>query len=294
MDRRAICWAIAVGTAVLALAQGFSASGAAADTGVICAPSQNIVSDTPPGYARQGAEFSLALHATDPMRVSNTNVSFSQGSSLVSTEPVSFSAPTTDVTVAAPSTGTMLSVVIAWDQDGGTSAACSASVSVTIPLIPAAATAGDPAQRRLAGSFTVVEKPVNYRAADSRPTWRLTPGCAYFACAVKLQSSQGLQLTLARLSTGLYHGHLSYGAEETATSCTVPHLHLFTIANAYTSREDVYVRIARFTDGVVTRISGSLIAVYTPTRAARRQGCVATERAIEQFTGGRTQGPTEA
>jgi hypothetical protein len=285
--RRLILWATTAGTLAGAalLASGAQIAGAA--TGVACSASQQIVSVTAPAYARQGADLTATVSAQDPARVTNATVALLQGATTISSTPVTLTAASTGVPLTAPATGATLSVVVNWDQDAGAPAACSGASTVALPLIPAGAQAGKPGLPRLSGSFAVVERPYNYRAAPSRPKWTFTPACDVFACGVDLESSQGLELPLALEKSGLYHGGHTYGAAITATSCTVPHFHLYTIKNAYTSREDVYVRVRGSKTGAVTQISGSLVAVYTPTKAARKQGCDEVERAVEQFTGHR-------
>ncbi len=296
--RRRVGWAGRAGGAgglalVLALmiALGASAAVAAgapaplAATQTACSSSEDVVSASAPGFARQGLGVPVSVDATDPAQVSDAQVTLLVGSTIGASTTLASLSTTTQTTLTAPSTGSTLTIAIAWDQDAGTAAACSGTRILKIPLIPAQATAGDPSAPRLTGPFSVVETPFNYRAADSRPTWRFAPACAYFACGVTLTSSQGLQLAMDRQADGLYHGSIRADAAETATSCQVAHLHLATITNAYTLREDVYVRVRKSRDRRASTITGSLIATYTPTRAARKQGCVLSERAVERFTG---------
>ena len=267
-------------TAVLA-----PAPRARADPALACPSGQGVVSATAPAFARQGRSVAVSLHVSDPTRVGDVSVTFLSGSTVDSSAAVEPSAGTTVVSQTAPAAGTTLTVGVAWAQDAGIATACQGTEVLKIPLIGATGNVGDPSRPRLTGRFSLVERPVNYTAPDSRPTWSFTPVCAYFACAGTLRSSQGLTLALALGPRGLYHGHISAGAGVTATSCTVPHEHLSTITDAYTLREDVYIRIRQSSGGVATRISGSLIGTYTPTRSARRRGCSFPERAVEQFTG---------
>jgi hypothetical protein len=278
---------IAGAAGVLTLLLGLSPAGARAGVLTTCASSANLITVSVPHYARRGAPVRLVLGAVDATRVSEAQVTLLVGRTVISTTPVTLTEASTDLTLPAPARGTPLTVAVAWNQDTGAASACSGIAVAKLPLIPARATAGDPTAPRLSGPFAVVEVPFHYGGADSRPVWRFFPACDYYACAVTLQSSEGLSLALARSSHGIYHGFIRADAAQTATSCTVAHRHLATIKHAYVLREDVYVRVRASADGFATAISGSLIARYTPTRAARRQGCVLKEQAIERLTGHR-------
>ncbi len=289
--RRVICWAVSAGTlgcvclAVLITATAARAAAAPADTFSACATGQGIVSATLPAYARQGIGVEVGIGVGDPTRVSDVSVSVFSGADLISTTPLALSASATVETVMAPSTGTTVSVLVTWDQDAGTSAACSGVDLDQIPLISPYGSAGNPSEPRLAGNFNVTETPVNYHGADTQAQWLFNSACVYFACGSYLQSSGGIELPLSLLSSGAYAGASTYGPALTATPCRSTGVHPVELKNAYTLSENVKLTVTGATSGAVTQIAGTLTGTYTPTAAARRQGCARTYRTIEQVTG---------
>ncbi len=291
--RRIIGWTMAwaaVGWLAWALMAAFAVpvAGAStpADTTLSACPSgQGILSATVPAYARQSTGLEVGIGVGDPTRVSDASVSVFSGAELISTTPVTLSASATVATVTAPSTGTTVSVIVTWDQDAGTPAGCSGVDLDEIPLISAYGSAGDPDLPRLAGTFDVIETPVNYRAGATHAQWLFNSACVYFACGSYLQSSGGIELPISLLASGAYAGATTYGPALTGTPCTSRGADPVEIKNAYTLAESVKLTVTASAAGAVSEIAGTLTGTYTPTPAARRQGCRRTYRTIEQVSG---------
>jgi len=254
-----------------------------------CPANLNALELRVPSYGRAGQSLAAEIFANRPERVSDVTIASVREAEEVVT-PVTVTRLKTTVVVPPNPVEPEFELELRWKQDEGTAAACEGSISYTIPIIPAGATAGTPLAPRLVGKFRVFERSVNPpRRQVVKPVWRFKPQCRYFACATTVRSSLHLHGTFQLLANG---GYELLTVRPPTAACEEVRTHRIVLRRAY--REVVQVRIEVTKGPAVNQVDGFVGTInshYEATRRARARGCRRNAgHFVERIRGRRIQG----
>jgi len=169
-----------------------------------CPNTDDAVTTYAPTYVRRGGSFGVTLERRSARAVKAVELTVTASPPSRSTTEV-FDFGNKDrlrLIRAVPTMRKAIAIRIRWQQNQGTPAACVGQDSYPrVPVVPRAASVGDPAVARLQGRWHVR---YGERPPVERARWRLTPACDFFGCPTRLRSSRGLSGRLRPINRGRY------------------------------------------------------------------------------------------
>jgi hypothetical protein len=250
---------------------GLATSSSAIATMSPCPDSLEALELQVPSYGRAGQSLPTAIIASNPQRVAKATLTTLEVEDETNTS-LDISRYRTTAVISTPSVEPELTLILTWNQEEGTPAACRGFISYVIPVIPPFARAGTPLEPRLIGRFQVRETSIRPpRRKVVKPTWTFQPRCDYFACATRLRSTLSLRGVFKLLANGEYElldtRRPRYACVERATQKVVAR-------RAY--REVLRVRIRVTKEPGVNQVhsfTGKIYTRYEATSRAQRKGC---------------------